>query len=125
MIASREEVNGGDRDAAIVIVEDISHSKSLLEALQGTDAGTALDALTQHADALSELHSSTLGREERYIELRDTVGPAGVPRHWKRYGNLLATQGWGDLGNLRHELAHSFAILGQSWGMIFGQNMML
>jgi len=104
---------GGDRAACIVVLEDLGKGPSLVNALQGTDPAYARQCLTLHAQAVAELHAHTLGQEARYWQIRDALGPRGIPRDWKTYGNLLDTQGWGDLRALQRELQKGFDRIGQ------------
>lgn len=110
---------GGDRKTGIILIEDFGQGETLAEALQGNDPMAANEFLLKHADALARLHTATLGREKRYMEIRNALGPTGAPRNWKKFGNLLATQGWGNLHLLRKDLVRSFAFIGQSVGKEF------
>lgn len=85
----------GDRSACMLVLEDLGKHPSLIDALQGSDPEYARECLTLHAQAVAELHAHTLGQaaEAGYWQIRDALGPRGVPRDWKTYGNLLATQG--------------------------------
>lgn len=105
---------GGDRAAGIVVLEDWGTGDSLVDALQGTDPDYARECLTLHAQAVAELHAQTLNQEAHYWQIRDTLGPRGVPRDWKFWGTVLDTQGWGNLRTLRAELQKGFDRLGQS-----------
>jgi Ser/Thr protein kinase RdoA (MazF antagonist) len=106
---------GGERAACIVVFEDLGKGTSLVDALNGTDPDYARECLKMHAHAVAHLHAHTLGQEaeERYWQIRDALGPRGVPRDGKRYGNLLDTQGWGDLRALQAELQKGFDRIGQ------------
>ena len=104
---------GGDRSACIVVFEDLGKGTSLVDALQGADSDYARACLTMHAQALAQLHTQTLGQEALYWQVRDALGPRGVPRDWKQWGNLLDTQGWGDLRALQPELQKGFEQVGQ------------
>jgi len=104
---------GGERAACIVVLEDLGKGTTLVDALSGTDPDYARACLTMHAQAVAELHAHTLGQEARYWQIRDALGPRGVPRDWKVYGNLLDTQGWGDLRALQAELQKGFDRIGQ------------
>lgn len=104
---------GGDRSTCIVVSEDLGEGTTLVDALQGNDPDYARECLTMHAQAVAELHGHSLGHEAHYRQIRDALGPRGVPRDWKRWGNLLDTQGWGDLRALRAELQKGFDRIGQ------------
>lgn len=104
---------GGDRSACLVVFEDLGKGTSLVDALQGNDPDYARECLTMHAQALAQLHVHTLGQEAHYWKIRDALGPRGVPRDWKRWGNLLDTQGWGDLRLLQPDLQKGFDRIGQ------------
>jgi hypothetical protein len=104
---------GGDRAACLIVSEDLGEGSSLVDSLQGTDPEYARECLTLHAQAVAELHAHTQGHEARYWQIREALGPRGVPRDWKRYGNLLDTQGWGDLRALQAELQTGFQQIGQ------------
>jgi hypothetical protein len=105
--------HAGNRSACIVVSEDLGVGKSLVDVLQGTDPDDARKCLTMHAQAVAQLHVGTLGLEERYWQIRNALGPSGVPRDWKRWGNLLDTQGWGKLSALKPELRQGFSRIGQ------------
>ncbi|MET1074267.1 MAG: hypothetical protein ABWY11_16595 [Umezawaea sp.] len=81
--------------------------------MTGDDPERARARLVAHARAIARLHAGTIGHEERYREIRDSLGPRGAPRDWKRYGIVLDTQGWGDLRVLEPELRQAFARVGQ------------
>jgi hypothetical protein len=104
---------GGDRSACIVLLEDLGKGTGIETVLLGTDPDYARECLTMHAQAVAEIHAHTLGQEARYWQIRDTLGPRGVPRDWKVWGNLLDTQGWGDLRALKVELQKGFDRIGQ------------
>lgn len=110
---------GGDRASCLIVFEDLGQGSSLVEALQGTNPDYARECLTMHAQAVAELHAHTLGKEARYWQIRDALGPRGVPRDWKLWGNLLDTQGWGNLRALRAELRKGFDRIGQQVGTAF------
>lgn len=110
---------GGDRSTCIVVLEDLGKGTSLVDALQGTDPDYAQECLTMHAQAVAELHAHTLGHEARYWQIRDGLGPRGVPRDWKLWGNLLDTQGWGNLRSLQTELQKGFDRIGQQVSTAF------
>ncbi|WP_033288954.1 hypothetical protein [Amycolatopsis jejuensis] len=104
---------GGDRAACVVAMEDLGAGESLVDALRGPDPGRAGESLTMHAQAIADLHTGTAGAEARYWEVRDALGPRGLPRDWKSWGNLLDTQGWGDLRLLETQLRKGLSLLGQ------------
>jgi len=104
---------GGDRGRCLVVSEDFGPGSTLVDVLTGDDPEQARTSLTMHAQAIAELHAGTVGLEDQYRNIRDSLGPAGVPRDWKQYGIVLDTQGWGDLRSLRSELQAGFARVGQ------------
>jgi len=104
---------GGDRSTCIVMIEDLGKGIDLADVLNGTDPDYARMCLMRHAQAVAELHAHTHGHEADYWQIRDGLGPRNTPRDWKRYGNLLATQGWGDLNTLQAELQLGFKRIGQ------------
>lgn len=110
---------GGDRATCLIAFEDFGKQPSVVDALNGMNPDYARECLKVHAQAVATLHASTMAEEERYWKIRDALGPRGVPRDWKQYGNLLDTQGWGDLRGLRSELQKAFDRIGQVVPMAF------
>lgn len=104
---------GGDRSNTLIVLEDFGKQPSVVDALNGNDPEYARQCLIAHAESVATLHAGTLGQEELYWQIRDRLGPRGVPRDWKRYGNLLDAQGWGDLRKLGPELHQAFDCIGQ------------
>lgn len=77
---------GGDRAEGFVLLEDLGEGESLADLLLGGDAARAEQALLQFARTLGRMHAATVGREEEYRRLRETLIPpapeapaAGVP----------------------------------------------
>lgn len=110
---------GGDRATCTVVLEDLGPGTSLVDALRGTDPDHARRCLTLHAQAVAQLHAHALDQEARYRRIRDALGPRGVPRDWKLWGNLRDTQGWGDLHALRTELQKGLDRIGQQVSTAF------
>lgn len=111
---------GGDRDRGLVVLEDLGPNTTLVDPLQGHDPDKARRSLVGHAQAIGQLHAGTVGQEARYWQIRDALGPRGVPRDWLRHeGFLLGTQGWGNLRALKPHLLEAFERLGQPTSPIF------
>lgn len=93
---------GGDREACLIVYEDLGEGPSLVEPLMGDDPDQARAALRGHAEAVGRLHNASGGGEARFREIRDGLGPAATRR-----GGL----GWGVLSELREDLARGFDLL--------------
>ena len=79
---------GGDRDALLIVLEDLGDGPSLVEPLLGVDETAAIETLEGFAHCLGRLHASTAGRASRFTELRRSFGPEG--EHWLRLDSDLA-----------------------------------
>ncbi len=66
---------GGDRDAGLIVVEDLGDVTGLHDLLQGTDPAIAEASLLQFAALLGRMHAQTFGCEAEYNRLRDALGP--------------------------------------------------
>jgi hypothetical protein len=69
------EFLGGDRDAGVILYEDLGAGDSLADVLLGADAGRAERAVVAHSAALGRMHAATTGRARIYRALRDGLGP--------------------------------------------------
>jgi thiamine kinase-like enzyme len=96
---------GGDRSACVIVYEDYGVGQSLLDSLTGDDPDFARECLTLHARTVAELHAATLGHQDRYRQIRDALGPAGIERD---------SQGWGDLRRLKQDLKQGFELIDQT-----------
>lgn len=63
-----------DREAGLIIMEDLGTGLALEDLLVGHDASLASDALVAFAATLAQMHAATLGRAERYYQLRGRFG---------------------------------------------------
>lgn len=76
------EFYGGDQTAGVVVMSDLGPGDSLAEVLLRADGDargvTAEDRLGAWVDSVARVHLATLGRTDRYRELRGELGgPAG------------------------------------------------
>jgi len=96
------EFYGGDRNACLIVYEDLGEGPSLVEPLMGGDPDRARQALIWHAQAVAGLHNATSGREAEFDRMRRELGP---PAHGRQ------SLGWGDLEVLKSELAEGFVAI--------------
>ncbi len=66
---------GGDRDAGLIVVEDLGEVTGLHDLLQRTDPAIAEARLLQFAALLGRMHAETVGCEAEYNRLREALGP--------------------------------------------------
>jgi hypothetical protein len=91
---------GGDREAGVIVIEDLGDGEALVDRLMGDDPRRAEEGLRLLAECLGRMHADTIGHEERYQAFRDALGPRpGSPRP-------------GPLEGLRSELERGFQALG-------------
>jgi hypothetical protein len=109
---------GGDRNLALIVIEDVQHCHSLVEPLLGNDRNYAEWALLQYATCLGQLHSSTLGRVGEFESLYNTLAPKirltrssiNIQKHQSRLENLgikLESEWFRDLEALNQTLSNS------------------
>ncbi|GAB5442586.1 MAG: hypothetical protein Fues2KO_29350 [Fuerstiella sp.] len=79
---------GGDRDAGILLLEDLGAGRDLDDLLMCGSADEARRGLIQLAETLGRMHASTAGREQSYVELRNSLGP-GDQTHRLRMGGRV------------------------------------
>jgi hypothetical protein len=91
---------GGDREAGVIVIEDLGDGEALVDRLMGDDPGRAEEGLRLLAECLGKMHAETMGREQEYQQYRDALGPR--PQHdW-----------WSDLGQHRGRLFKGFQAIG-------------
>jgi hypothetical protein len=73
---------GGDREAGILISEDVGDGEALVDRLLGDEQGRAEEGLVMLARSLGQMHAETLGQRERFREFRDALGPRVPPQRW-------------------------------------------
>lgn len=66
---------GGDREAGIVILEDLGQGTQLDHLLLGNDSKAAEHGLLGLMTALGRLHALTIGHQSTFEALRDRLGP--------------------------------------------------
>ncbi len=66
---------GGDRQAGLVVMEDLGSGESVVEALLGTDRNEAERTLEAYFRSLGRLNAVTYGHHERYKQIRSKLGP--------------------------------------------------
>lgn len=67
---------GGDRQAAILVLEDLGQGPCLADVLQGTDEAAARRGLVTYAAGLGRLHAATSGRQAEFAGTRAGLGLA-------------------------------------------------
>jgi hypothetical protein len=68
-------IYAGDREAGLIIMEDIADGQSLDSLLLGDDAVAAENALIKLGATLGKLHAITVGKEAEYEAIRGKLGP--------------------------------------------------
>ena len=69
---------GGDRPAAVLVLEDLGQGACLADVLQGTDEAAARQGLATYAAGLGRLHAATAGRHDEFAGIRAGLGLAPV-----------------------------------------------
>jgi hypothetical protein len=70
---------GGDREAGLIVLEDLGESPNTADILQGNDPQFAKETLIEHVALLGQLHGKTIDRSEEYQRIRDALGPRPNP----------------------------------------------
>jgi hypothetical protein len=66
---------GGDRNAGLIVLEDLGTGETLDQVLLGGDAQVAAQGLVEMAALLGRMHALTIGRQPEFDRLRDSLGP--------------------------------------------------
>ncbi len=66
---------GGNRQAGVIVIEDLGNGHRLDHLLLGDDAAMATTGLIEWAQALGRLHALTVGQRSIYDTLRNALGP--------------------------------------------------
>lgn len=67
---------GGNRAAGLIILEDLGRGTRLDELLMGSEPVAAEAALVEYAEVHGRLHAATIGRQDAFSRLRESLGPA-------------------------------------------------
>src|SRR5262245_59941582 len=70
---------GGNRAAGFVVMEDLGTPRGLDHYLLEGNAAEAERGLLLLATTLGRMHAATIGREDDYRRIRDTLGPGDGP----------------------------------------------
>jgi hypothetical protein len=81
---------GGDRNARLIVLEDLGTGETLDQVLLGADARAAGQGLVDLAALLGRMHALTIGRQSEFDHLRDTLGPRDKETEYYTY-RWLAT----------------------------------
>ena len=76
---------GGDRNAGLIVLEDLGMGKTLDQVLLGIDARDAEQGLVDLAALLGRMHALTIGRQSEFDHLRDTLGPRDKETEYYTY----------------------------------------
>lgn len=90
---------GGDRDAGLIVLEDLGTGETLDLLLLGKDRTAAERRLVELATLLGRMHALTLGRQPEFDQLRDTLGPRDKATEHYTY-DWLATALWSAAADL-------------------------
>ena len=71
---------GGDRSAGIILMEDFGTGMRLDHALRGEDAAVAEKTMVALSATVGRMHAQSIGKQPRYDEIRQALGPRGTPR---------------------------------------------
>ncbi len=66
---------GGDRNAGLIVLEDLGTGETLDQVLLGDNAQAAAQGLVDLAALLGRMHALTIGRQPEFDRLRDSLGP--------------------------------------------------
>lgn len=66
---------GGDRDAGLIVLEDLGQGRQLDHLLLDKDAKAAEQGLMGLATAMGRMHALTIGKQEAFDGMRDGLGP--------------------------------------------------
>jgi hypothetical protein len=66
---------GGDREAGVIVIEDLGDGEALVDRLMGDDSKRAEEGLRLLAECVGKMHAATIGLQDRYWEYRDALGP--------------------------------------------------
>jgi hypothetical protein len=66
---------GGDRNAGLIVLEDLGTGSRLDQLLQGDDPVAAEEGLLELATRLGKMHSLTIGKQAKFKRIRDSLGP--------------------------------------------------
>jgi hypothetical protein len=66
---------GGDREAGVIVIEDLGDGEALVDRLMGDDPKRAEEGLRMLAESVGKMHAATVGLQDRYWEYRDALGP--------------------------------------------------
>lgn len=66
---------GGDRDAGLIVLEDLGSGRRLDQLLLGADRSAAVEGLMSLVRALGRMHAVTIGQRAAFDRLRDSLGP--------------------------------------------------
>jgi hypothetical protein len=91
----------GDREAGLLVLEDLGDGEALVDRLMGDDPRRAEEGLRMLAECVGRMHAETIGRQERYQEYRDALGPRG------RHSSI-----WHRLEESRERLLKGFEAIG-------------
>ena len=64
----------GNRDAGVIVLEDLGTGKSLSDLLQGDDFEAAKNGLERYAASMGRLHAVTAGKEAAWRHVRSDIG---------------------------------------------------
>lgn len=71
---------GGDRQAGVIVLEDLGSGESLVEPLLGDDPVRAEQGLVWLAQAVGRLHAATIGRQAEFQRIRDALRHRATPQ---------------------------------------------
>jgi hypothetical protein len=91
---------GGDREAGVIVLEDLGDGEALVDRLMGDDPARAEEGLRLLAECLGKMHAATMGQQDRYQQYRDALGPRVSDRFWR------------DLREHRERLLRGFQAIG-------------
>lgn len=66
---------GGDRDAGLIVLEDLGSGRRLDQLLLGADRSDAMEGLMSLMTALARMHAVTIGHRATFDRLRGSLGP--------------------------------------------------
>lgn len=90
-------VLAGDRDAGVIVVEDLGRGTALDHLLENATAAVLADAFDDLARVLAAMHGATLGQFDRFAAIHSRMGPMpddqSRQRYWAEALSVLDTLG--------------------------------
>jgi hypothetical protein len=81
----------GDAARGMLIIEDLGQGSSLEQSLMGNDPAAAASALIEFATIHGRLHAATIGRQDEFKQMRESLGPSMLEDGYQIYEWIAPT----------------------------------